>query len=271
VCDDTIAAVIRDIASASNPLVVRLRRQLRDPGGYRASGELWLEGDHLVQAWLAAGRPVRVAIVAASRIARPALQPLLTAVPEVVRVPDSVFEALSPLESSGGLGVLAPMPSVAEPRAGVPALVLDRLQDPGNVGSLLRTAAALGFGQVLSLRGTVALWSPKVLRAGMGAHTGLSLCEGLEPTALDGLALPLVATSSHSAAPLHTADLPWPLAWVLGHEGQGVSPAVAQRCGLTVSIPQPGGQESLNVAAAGAICLYESVRRRLSTAGAATV
>ena len=160
--------------------------------------------------------------------------------------------------------------SMDNSRAGVPALVLDRLQDPGNVGSLLRTAAALGFGQVLSLRGTVALWSPKVLRAGMGAHTGLSLCEGLEPTALDGLALPLVATSSHSAAPLHTADLPWPLAWVLGHEGQGVSPAVAQRCGLTVSIPQPGGQESLNVAAAGAICLYESVRRRLSTAGAAT-
>jgi TrmH family RNA methyltransferase len=112
----------------------------------------------------------------------------------------------------------------------------------------------------MSCRGTAALWSPKVLRAGMGAHFGLRLVEATEE-ALEGLVLPLLATSSHARQSIATAELPWPCAWVLGHEGQGVSPALLQRCAHTLRIPQPGGQESLNVAAAAAICLYESARR----------
>jgi TrmH family RNA methyltransferase len=129
------------------------------------------------------------------------------------------------------------------------------------VGSVLRSAAALGVRQVLALSGTAALWSPKVLRAGMGAHFGLRLIEGLEAAALASLQLPLVATSSHADQTLQQAALPSPCAWVLGHEGQGVSAAVMARCAMTVRIPQPGGEESLNVAAAAAICLYESARR----------
>ncbi|MCB1995037.1 MAG: RNA methyltransferase, partial [Rhodoferax sp.] len=105
------------------------------------------------------------------------------------------------------------------------------------------------------------LWSPKVLRAGMGAHFGLRLVEGLSLADLDNLALPLVATSSHAPATLPEADLPSPCAWVLGHEGQGVSADLMARCALTVRIPQPGGEESLNVAAAAAICFYESLRQ----------
>jgi TrmH family RNA methyltransferase len=95
----------------------------------------------------------------------------------------------------------------------------------------------------------------------MGAHFALRLAEGLDETALASLAVPLVATSSHGGATLHQAVLPAPCAWVLGHEGQGVSTALLQRCALQVRIPQPGGEESLNVAAAAAICLYESVTR----------
>lgn len=139
--------------------------------------------------------------------------------------------------------------------------MLDGLQDAGNVGSILRSAAALGVRQVLALKGTAALWSPKVLRAGMGAHFGLRLVEGLTVDDLDGLALPLVATSSHASGTLPAADLPSPCAWVLGHEGQGVSADLMARCSLIVRIPQPGGEESLNVAAAAAICFYESLRR----------
>ena len=140
----------------------------------------------------------------------------------------------------------------------MPTVILDRVQDAGNVGSILRSAAAFGFRQVVALKGTAALWSPKVLRAGMGAHFGLQLVEGVEPEALDALAVPVIVTSSHQGELVHRQQLPWPCAWALGHEGQGVGDAVASRASLAVRIGQPGGEESLNVAAAAAICLHAS-------------
>jgi TrmH family RNA methyltransferase len=141
-------------------------------------------------------------------------------------------------------------------------VVLDRLQDAGNVGAIIRSAAAFGFSQVVALKGTAALWSPKVLRAGMGAHFGLNLVEGADETTLAELKMPLLATSSHATQAIHQVKLPWPSAWVLGHEGQGVSAALLQRCEQALRIPQPGGEESLNVAAAAAVCMYESARQR---------
>jgi TrmH family RNA methyltransferase len=168
---------------------------------------------------------------------------------------------ISGLESPAGVGFVWDLPVATALRAGQGAVVLDRLQDAGNVGSILRSAAAMGFAQVLAIKGTAALWSPKVLRAGMGAHFGLRLVEGLDEAALAALVVPLVATSSHGGALLPQAALPKPCAWVLGHEGQGVSTSLLARCALQVRIPQPGGEESLNVAAAAAVCLYESARR----------
>ena len=155
-----------------------------------------------------------------------------------------------------------PVPARPELAVSVNTLVLDRLQDAGNVGSILRSAAALGVGQVLAIKGTVALWSPKVLRAGMGAHFALALLEGLDVASLQTLTVPLIATSSHAAHMLHEVRLPQPVAWVLSHEGQGVSAQLLAQCAMTLRIPQPGGEESLNVAAAAAICLYESLRQR---------
>ncbi|GAB4039123.1 MAG: hypothetical protein Fur0014_08610 [Rubrivivax sp.] len=95
-----------------------------------------------------------------------------------------------------------------------------------------------------------------------GIGQRLRLIEQASPDDLAALQVPLLATSSHAGAPLPHAELPWPCAWVLGHEGQGVAAAVQARCAQTVAIPQPGGEESLNVAAAAAVCLYESARRR---------
>src|SRR5690606_31012649 len=97
---------------------------------------------------------------------------------------------------------------------------------------------------------------------GMGAHFALHLVEQVLPGQLTSLQVPLVATSSHADHELPRAPLPEPCAWVLGHEGQGVGPDIMALCAHTVSIPQPGGEESLNVAAAAAVCLYESLRRR---------
>ncbi len=184
---------------------------------------------------------------------QPALRALAGQAGRVVRVPDALFRGISGLESPASVGavVLLPAAPTLDPQAA--SVVLDRLQDAGNVGSILRSAAAFGVRQVLAIKGTAALWSPKVLRAGMGAHFGLRQVVGLQ--------VPLLATSSHAAQSLGEARLPWPAAWVLGHEGQGVQPALMQRCTMALRIPQPGGEESLNAAAAAAICLYESARQ----------
>lgn len=250
------------VSSRDNPLLQRLRKLVRDAGAYRKTGELWLEGEHLCSALRARGhRPAR-ALVAESAWQRPELRALATWAPRVVCVPDALFDGISTLESPARIGFTLALP---EPPAIEPALatvVLDRVQDAGNVGSILRSASAFGFRQVLALQGTALLWSPKVLRAGMGAHFALRLVEGLQPGDLSALGVPWVGTSLQGEALLHRAALPWPCAWLLGHEGQGVAPALLARCAQTVRIAQPGGEESLNVAAAAAVCLHESMRRR---------
>ena len=255
---------VRAIASRDNPLLVRLRKLAGDPGAYRKLGQVWIEGEHLCSAFAQRGTGAALAVVGEAAWQRPVPRALAETAGEIVIVPEASMRGLSPLDSPPSIGFVVPAPGAAVLIPGLSSLVLDRLQDPGNVGNLLRSAAAFGFGQVLAMQQTVALWSPKVLRAGMGAHFGLHLVEGLDPDGLADLALPLLATSSHAQRAIDSTRLPWPCAWVLGHEGQGVSPALGERCEAVLRIPQPGGEESLNVAAAGAICLYESARQRLS-------
>jgi len=249
------------VTSRDNPLLVRLRKLAQDGGGYRRAGQVWIEGEHLCAALRVRGGAAVQAVVDEAAWVRPELRELAAWAPRVALVPTALFKAFSGLESPAAIGFVIETPAAPALLPQAAAVVLDRVQDPGNVGSILRSAAAFGVPQVLALKGTVALWSPKVLRAGMGAHFGLRLLEGLEPEMLTELRTPLVATSSHGGALLHTAPLPAPCAWVLGHEGQGVGQALLARCALQVRIPQPGGEESLNVAAAVAVCLYESARR----------
>lgn len=267
------------VTSRDNPLVQRLRRLSQDPVAYRKQGEVWLEGDHLCEACLQRNIEVALAVIAESAwlgehgsasggdLQALRLSALARQAEKVVVVPDDLWKIFTGLESPSRIGFVLTRPSAdateSAVRAGVPTVVLDRVQDAGNVGSILRSASAMGVVQVVALKGTAGLWSPKVLRAGMGAHFGLHLVEQVLPEALVGLQIPLVATSSHTEHQLPTVLLPDPCAWVMGHEGQGVGDAVMSQCTLKVAIPQPGGEESLNVAAAAAVCLYESMRRRL--------
>ena len=151
---------------------------------------------------------------------------------------------------------------------GLASVILDRVQDAGNVGAILRSASAFGFRQVIAMKGTAALWSPKVLRAGMGAHWGLRLIESADLDLLGGITVPLMVTSSHRGSHLHQLlskeELPMPCMWALGHEGQGISAELEARANLHVRIAQPGGEESLNVATAAAICLHASATACLS-------
>jgi TrmH family RNA methyltransferase len=177
---------------------------------------------------------------------------------KTIVIPDALMVDISGLESPARMGFVMNLPEQPALAPGAASLILDRVQDAGNVGSMLRSAAAFGFSQVIALKGTAALWSPKVLRAGMGAHFGLQLLEGLAPEALDALSVPIVVTSSHQGDFLHQHSPPMPCAWAMGHEGQGVGENLMARASHKVRIAQPGGEESLNVAAAAAICLYAS-------------
>lgn len=275
------------ITSRDNPLLRRLRHLLSNPTGHRREGEICIEGEHLCSAYLARGHRPGLAVFSDSAWQRLPLRELAAGAGEVQLVADRLLAQISTLPSPSGVVFVAAVPVNATPDPFASAVLLDRVQDPGNVGSILRSASALGVRQLWTTPGTAALWSPKVLRAGMGAHFGLALCEGVDVEALTagfhraGAArsepgapgasgssrvrnerAPWVATSSHAGALLGQVELPAPCVWVLGHEGQGVAPALLQCCQLTVRIPQPGGEESLNVAAAAAICLYESARQR---------
>jgi TrmH family RNA methyltransferase len=255
---------VTQITSRSNPLLLRLRKLTGDATAYRRLGTVVLEGKHLCEAWLSRpGAHVQHAIVDEAAWQEPHLRRLAEAADEIAVVAAPLLAARGTLESPAPIVFLVAAPS---PAAGIaarePSLVLDRVQDPGNVGSALRSAAAFGFTQAIALVGTAALWSPKVVRAAMGAHFGLRLVEGADMAMLATLELPLFGTSSHAARRVDETALPWPCAWVFGHEGQGIGAPIAARCAEVLAIPQPGGGESLNVAAAAAVCLYETVRRR---------
>ena len=257
---------VKAITSRDNPLLVRLRKLAADPGAYRKLGEVWIEGEHLCSAFVQHGGAVPQAVISESGWQVPTLHRLTSAAAEVAVVPDALMTGLSTLESPGPICFVVPWAGSGTLLTDRASVVLDRLQDAGNVGNILRSAAAFGFTQIIAIKGTAALWSPKVLRAGMGAHFGLHLVEAVTDEALVSLSVPLLATSSHAARALQEARLPWPCAWVMGHEGQGVSAALMARCAESLRIPQPGGEESLNVAAAAAVCLYESARQRVEGA-----
>mgnify|MGYP001606673113 FL=1 len=245
------------IQSRDNALVKDLRRLSQDSTAYRKQQRVWLEGDHLCSAALVRGVQPQIGVFSESFWAM-APSDLKRAAPKNVLLSDAVWKDISGLESPAHIGFVMELPQVTELDLNAPTVVLDRLQDAGNVGSILRSASAFGFTQIAAIKGTAALWSAKVLRAGMGAHFALRLVEGLAEDDVAALQVPLLATSSHLGDFLHKASLPWPCAWLMGHEGQGVSQSLQDKASAHIRIAQPGGEESLNVAVAAAICLHAS-------------
>lgn len=246
---------VQFIASRDNPRYKALKRLAQVNTEYRKQGQVWIEGDHLCRAALARGLRPALAVFSESFWAAAGDKSDFLALENIV-IPAAMMAGISSLSSPAPMGFVLDLPAQAPFNAGAATVVLDRVQDAGNVGSILRSAAAFGFHQVLALRGTAALWSPKVVRAGMGAHFGLRLIEDLDVDVLDGFEIPRVVTHVHEGVLLHERTPPNPCALVLGHEGQGVSAAVLARADRRVRIAQPGGEESLNVAAAAAICLH---------------
>lgn len=255
------------ITSRDNPLLKELRKIAHDNNAYRKTGRIWAEGDHLCSAALLRGWKPSVAVFDEDFLKKSAKLPAMHAqyaqvAIKNVAIPSNLFREISGLESPAGMGFVLELPiefqntSVFD--SSLSTVILDRVQDAGNVGSILRSAGAFGFKQIIAVKGTAALWSPKVLRAGMGAHFGLQLYESVAVEALSSLKMPLIVTSSHQGDWVQTLHPPSPCAWVFGHEGQGVGAELMAMAHFYARIAQPGGEESLNVAAAAAICLHAS-------------
>ena len=258
---DDFSVPVTHVSSRDNPLVKELRKLSESSTAYRKQGRVWLEGDHLCRAALERGIQPVLAVFSESFWPLGQQKWGRAAIKNVV-ITDALLPEISGLESPARMGFVVDLPAEEAVLPGAASVILDRVQDAGNVGSILRSAAAFGFSQIIALKGTAALWSPKVLRAGMGAHFALRLVEGVDADTLAGLQVPIVVTSSHQGRFLHQLTrehaLPMPCAWALGHEGQGVREELMEKAHLKVRIDQPGGEESLNVAAAAAICLYAS-------------
>jgi len=256
---------MKRISSRDNPAFKALRQLSSDAGARRDARVAVLEGVHLADAFLRSRGVPRQIVVGASALDHREVAELLSRAPTdaLLVLDDALFASISQLAQGVALLMVVERPAPAPPERVVrSAVVLDRIQDPGNVGSILRSAAVAGIVDIFLSRDCAGAWSPKVLRAGMGAHFHLSIFEDADLSALRAnAAIPWIATSPHADATIHRTDLRGEVAWVFGHEGQGLDAAL-MRDALKVRIPQPGQGESLNVAAAAAICFFEQVRQR---------
>lgn len=261
---------VRLVSSRDNAQYKQLRQLAGSAQARRKSGRTLLDGVHLCQAWLEHRGAPQLCVVGESARGHAEAAAVLSACDGMgaacIVLPDALFAPLSQVEHGVPLLFVVDVPA-ADPALKVDcaSLLLDGLQDPGNLGSILRSAAAAGIPRVFCGKGTVAAWSPKVLRAGMGAHFVLDIIEDADlPSLVAGATVPVYATSSHSQEAIHDADLRAPSAWLFGHEGQGVSAQLLALATRQLTIPQRPAVESLNVAASVAVCLFEQLRQQRS-------
>lgn len=253
------------ITSRANPTFKALKSVADDVREQRRLGMTLLEGVHIVVAYRdKIGLPLQLIVSeqGATQLEIQALCDSLAAV-ETFLLRDTLFRELSELATPAGVAAIIPIPaSSSEPVSGS-CVLLDALQDAGNVGSILRTAVAAGIADIFLGPGCAGVWTPRVLRAAQGAHFDLRLHEQADLGAImAGFSGTTVAATAHDGEPLYRQDLTDSLAWLFGSEGRGISPSLENAAEKRVVIPLAQRCESLNVAAAAAICLFEEVRQK---------
>jgi RNA methyltransferase, TrmH family len=257
---------MKHVDSRRNPLFKSLAK-LKDSARTRRTEQVaLLDGLHLVGAYLdRVGAPDAV-VVAEAALADAEIGKLLARVAllEPVALSDDLFRELSPVTTPSGILAAVPIPAARPVAHDVDAcLLLEDIQDPGNLGGILRSAAAAGVRDVLLSQACADAWSPRVLRAGMGAHFFLNIVEGAKLVAYAReYSGQVVATAARAEQSIFSADLARATAFAVGNEGAGLSPELAREADVVVAIPMPGEMESINVAAAVAVCLFERVRQR---------
>jgi RNA methyltransferase, TrmH family len=255
---------VKRITSRDNPTFKLLRQLAHSGRERRKQGRTILDGLHLVECYCRMVGTPDVLVLSERGAGRAEIAEFVgSAAAERIMLADALFEEVSPSETPPGILALIAIP-LAAGRIVLDdtCVVLDAIQDAGNVGSILRSAAAAGVRHVLLTEGCAQAWSPKVLRAAMGAHFALTIVEHADALRLLA-SYPgrILATRSDARDSLYEMDLRGGVAWLFGNEGAGLSPTVAVLAQDAVRIPMPGAAESLNVAAAAAICLFEQLRQ----------
>lgn len=255
--------IMKTITSRENPLFKTVKKLAASSKERKKAGKTLLDGIHLVAGHHSAGGLSDVVLVSASAQDNPEIQRFLhQAQPtNLIVLADDLFREISTVETPTGIAALIPIPAPVAVDSDCSAL-LEAIQDPGNLGSILRSAAAAGIKRVYLSTGCADAWSPKVLRAGMGAHFYLSIHEGSDLVkAAREFSGQVVATTLGAEKTLFNLDLSGPTAFIIGNEGAGISADLLEAADRTVMIPMPGAAESLNAAAAAAICFFERVRQ----------
>ncbi len=255
---------LRLISSRANPDYkdwLLLSQGKEKPYGQKAL----LEGMNICQAWLAHKGLPDVVISTPASLESAAIKQLWDSCRDTDRVfiADSLAKQLSQVKSGPAMFFLV-KPGIKNPPKHLSdtGLMLDRVQDPGNLGGLLRTAAAAGIKHAYLSPGCAKAWSAKALRAGQGAHFVMDIFEQANLGALiSASSLPVAATTLQQAKSLYDYDLSQPNIWLFGNEGQGLAAELLELANWRIKIPQDSGVESLNVAAAAAVCLFEQRRQ----------
>ena len=265
---------MRYISSAHNTLILHAKKLATNASYRRKSMQTIIEGVHLCESFLQIknDRPV-LCIVGESSADNSEVARVVAAAEqgevECVTVEDSIFSAISQLKHGVAVAFIVAIPEQTDP--GViteTSLLLEDVQDPGNLGTILRTAVAAGVSRVMLSSGCASAWSPKSLRSGMGAHFSLQIYENVDLSkSIRSAKIPVLATNLEAEDTLYGLDIE-NVAWLFGNEGQGVSRELLEICDNTVIIPQANGVESLNVAASVAVCLFEQRRQKLVKLGA---
>lgn len=258
---------MKHITSRDNPYFKELKKLATSARQRGKAGQALLDGVHLLDAYLTTGKFPLQLIVTQTALQDADVAALLRKLPEVpiTQFDDNLFAEISELKTPTGILALIEQPqpesSTAHSRF---CLLLEDIQDPGNLGSMLRSAAAAGCDSVFLSKGCADAWSPRVLRAGMGGHFALSIHESVELTAVvDAFSGKLYAASLQAEQSLYDCDLSDDVGFVIGNEGAGISAELSAAC-RPIIIPMPGRVESLNAAAAAAVCLFEASRQRIN-------
>lgn len=253
------------LTSTHNPRVRAVRTLLDKRQAREDERRFVVEGVRLVETALTAGVRPEVAFYTADLAASPrgaALLATLRATCETVEVSEAVLHVMSDTETPQGVVAVLPFLTMDDGRWTF-VLVIDGVRDPGNLGTLMRSAAGAWVDQVVLAPGTVDLYNPKVVRAGMGAHfyvPAASLAWDKIKTRLDSLAVRIA--DADAPQPYYTVDWTGPSALIVGGEAEGVSHAARALSHARVSIPMRPGVESLNAAMAATVILFEAVRQR---------
>jgi TrmH family RNA methyltransferase len=258
---------MKHISSHSNPFYKELLKLASSARQRKKAQQTLLEGAHLLQAYHAYGsqQPQHLLVTGAA-LQNPEVTALLKKFPDVPlsQLDDSLFAELSELKTPSCILALVEIPRT--PISSVNdsfCLLLEDIQDPGNLGSILRSAAAAGCDAVFLSKNCADAWSPKVLRAGMGGHFVISIHESIDllavATAFQGKVFATVVGAKNK---LYDCDLHGNIAFAIGNEGAGLSESLLAVISRHITIPMPGRSESLNVVAATSVCLFEAVRQR---------